>query len=173
MKGRITGAIALVLAVSAIAGCAVQPKQVAVYSNFDEVQARELIQPGANIVSGSALIRQNGGGVVTCAGLEVMLIPRTAYAEERFSTLYGNTQRGYNPVFRTIDFVPNPPEYLQLTKRTLCDAQGNFAFNDVADGEFFLASMITWNVGNAPQGGAIMQAISVAGGQSVQVVLSP
>lgn len=162
------GAMALVLA-----GCASPaPKAVQLSSRFDAARAQELIRPGVNIVSGSALIRQKGGGVVTCAGLPVLLIPDTTYARERMTNLYGNAQRGFNPYHHALKFIPDDPAYTKSMKQTLCDAQGKFSFDDVADGSFFVASTIVWNVGG-PQGGSVMQAVSVSGGEVKQVVLSP
>lgn len=162
----------LVLALS-IAGCATPQKPVQLTSRYNANEAQRLIQPGANIVSGSALIRQNGGGIVTCAGLSIMLIPHTEYAAERIRAIYGNTERGSNPIHRRLQFVPDDTRYLQLTRQAVCDAQGRFTFNDVADGRFYLISVINWQVGNAVQGGSLMQAVSVKGGESQEVVLSP
>lgn len=159
---------------SVLAGCALpQQKPIAVKAPFSVGEAAELTRPGVNIVSGSALIRQNGGGVVTCAGLPVLLVPQTAYATERVKAIYGNTTRGYNPITRRLSFTPDPSTYMQMTRETLCDAQGNFTFPDVADGSFYVISVITWTVANSPQGGSLMQFVDVRGGQSQQVVLSP
>lgn len=169
LKGKILSAVFLV---GLMTGCAT-PKPVQLTANFNTQEASELIKPGVNILSGSALIRQNGGGVVTCAGLPIQLIPKTAYAAERIKAIYGNTLRGYSPVMSQLKFTPDYPEYLQLSRQTLCDAQGNFEFGDVADGDFFVISAIVWQVGNYPQGGALMQAISVRNGDSKQLVLSP
>lgn len=156
-----------------LAGCVTPPKPVQLTASFNAEEARRLIQPGINVVSGSALIRQNGGGVVTCAGLPIVLVPHTSYAAERLRALYGNTERGYNNVYRQLQFIPDEPGYTQYTRKTICDAQGKFSFTDVADGRFYLISHITWQVGNAAQGGALMQAVSVSGGESRDVVLSP
>jgi len=156
-----------------IAGCAAPQKPVQLTTSFNATEAQRLTQPGANIVSGSALIRQNGGGIVTCAGLSIMLIPHTAYAAERIRAIYGNTERGSNPIQRQLQFVPDDTRYLQITRQTVCDAQGKFTFNDVADGRFYLISVINWRVGNAVQGGSLMQAVSVKDGGSRDVVLSP
>ncbi|WP_146180674.1 hypothetical protein [Pseudomonas sp. HMWF032] len=161
----------LALAGVVLVGCAIA-KPVNLTSSFNAQEARELTRPGVNIVSGSALIRQNGGGVVTCAGLQVLLIPKTAYAAERMRVIYGNTERGYNSVYRQVAFNPEIPEYQSINRSTLCDAQGHFSFDDVADGSFFVVSQIVWNVGG-PQGGAVMQAVTVRGGESKQLVLSP
>lgn len=163
---------AALMASAVLAGCA-SAKPVNLVSSFNAQEARALVQPGVNIVSGSALIRQNGGGVVTCAGLPVTLLPRTDYAAERVGVLYGNTQRGYMSAYRRVLFAPPPAEFSQYIRTTACDAQGRFAFNDVADGEFFIETSITWRVGHSTQGGSLMQAVSVRGGESREVVLSP
>lgn len=169
LKGKILSAAFMV---GLLAGCAT-PKPVPLVASFNAQEARELIKPGVNILSGSALIRQNGGGVVTCAGLPVELFPKTAYATERVKAIYGNTLRGFNSVENQFKFTPDYPEYIQLSRQTLCDAQGHFEFSDVADGDFFVFSAIVWQAGGAPQGGALMQAVSVRGGDSKQLVLSP
>ena len=159
---------------TALAGCAMpQQKPISLRAPFNVGEAAALTKPGVNIVSGSALIRQNGGGVVTCAGLPIVLVPQTAYATERVKAIYGNTTRGYNPITRRLVFTPDPSTYMQMTRETLCDAQGNFTFPDVADGSFYVISVINWTVANSPQGGSLMQFVSVSGGQSQQVVLSP
>jgi len=156
------------------AGCAAMgPMPVSLLSNFDSTQAKKLLEPGGNIVTGSALIRQNGGGVVTCAGLPVQLIPKTAYASERIKTIYGNTERGYSEIHRQFQFAPDHSDYLTLTKRALCDAQGHFTFGKVADGEFYVITGIVWDSGGVKQGGSLMQAIALHDGESREIVLSP
>lgn len=167
--------LALIASVGGVlTGCALpQQKPITIHAPFNVGEAGALTRPGVNMISGSALIRQNGGGVVTCAGLPILLVPQTAYARERVTAIYGNAQRGYNPVTRRITFTPDPSTYMQMTRETLCDAQGNFSFPDVADGSFYVISVINWTVGYAAQGGSLMQAVSVNGGQSQQIVLSP
>lgn len=168
--------IAIAMAGLLLAGCASQSKvrTVQLSQAFDTTEAQRLLQPGVNIVQGSALIRQQGGGVVTCAGLQVRLVPKTAYADERVRAIYGNNTKGFTPIhLAQIAFTPDHPGYLQYTKEKLCDAQGNFQFNDVADGDFYLVSQISWVVAQRSQGGSLMQSISVRNGQALQVVLSP
>lgn len=161
------------LAVGLLSGCAMTARQVPLSSTFDTHEARALIQPGSNTVSGSALMRQAGGGVVTCAGLNVLLIPKTAYAAERVQAIYGNIERGYRSIGQQIKFSPDLMEYQELTKKTMCDAQGRFEFGNVADGDFFTVTSITWKAGHSSQGGVLMQAVSVHGGEHKRIVLSP
>lgn len=164
---------AMVLGMAAIIGGCAAAKPVTLTSAFDAQQARQLVQPGTNTITGSALIRQNGGGVVSCAGLTVTLLPATAYATERVAAVYGNTQRGYRPIYAPISFTPAPPEFGQHIRETMCDTQGRFTFDRVADGDFYVETSITWQVRHTPQGGGLMQVVSVQGGESKDVVLSP
>lgn len=117
-------------------------------------------------------MRQQGGGIVTCAGQPVYLVPATPYATERIRVLYGNTERGFNPGRRQ-QFSPDPPEYRQFVKSARCDAQGNFTFDRVADGEFYINTSVMWQVAQTQQGGQLMQSVKLKGGQSVSLVIAP
>ena len=162
--------VALVLVIS---GCAVTPTHNMV-ADFDEAVAKRLTQPGVNVVRGSALIRQAGGGTVNCAGLTIRLIPKTSYATERIVKIYSNTIRGFSPAHIVPpEFLPDDPRYYANILTSTCNAQGFFEFDRVADGEFYLVSNIVWHVANKPQGGTMMRHISVVDGQVVDVVLSP
>lgn len=171
---RIFAAIAISVMLS---GCQTAPQKLSVSSAFDSAQAQSLLVEGPNNIRGSALIRQRGGGVISCAGREVVLVPATTYASERIGALYGSVARGYNPAGiggRRFSFDGEPLEYRQLQRRTMCDAQGFFKFEKVASGTFYVITVITWEVGNSPhEGGALMQRVSLTGGESQEVVLAP
>lgn len=170
-------AIASVLLV----GCATSPtsKQVVLKNSFDADVAQKFLQKGKNTVEGSALMRQRGGGVVTCAGFEARLFPVTAYASERMQTLYGNTNRGFLDVrlLNSTKFIPDSVEYYRFMKTTICDSQGKFAFKEIADGAFYVVTWITWEVPvnryMSRQGGSLMQRVTVRGGEAKEIVLSP
>ena len=113
---------------------------------FDTVQAARMLAPGPNKIRGSALLRQRGGGVVTCAGTTVLLIPATAYARERLGYFYGSGETGY--IVRN-DFVIDSPQvdpgaWNRLQRETLCDAQGYFTFDRFF--AFHFANSIAWAV---------------------------
>jgi hypothetical protein len=151
----------------AIAGCAAQ--KVSVDTPFDAGQAADLMKPGVNTIKGSALIRQRAGTVVTCAGREVRLIPATGYAKRRMEMIYGSST--YAASVPTFEYTH--PGYLALTRSTTCNAQGFFAFDRVADGDFFVATSVTWEAGYTTQGGALMHRVAVAGGEMKEIVLTP
>jgi hypothetical protein len=156
-----------------ISGCATV-KEVSL-SSFDNTQAEKLLQPGKNQIKGSGLLRQVGGGVVSCAGLEVRLVPATTHAQERVTAIYGNALRGYSPgnTHLQVKFLNESVQYFQQVKRTTCNAQGFFSFQDVADGEFYIGTTITWQVNPyVIQGGSLIERIRVKGGETKEVVLT-
>lgn len=165
----------IVFACTTVTGCG--PENVKTNSSFDAGQAAAMLNKGNATIKGSGLIRQNGGGVVTCAGSEVQMIPATEYAKERIAAIYGNTNRGHKELglfTRATKFENEPAAYRQDMRTTNCDAQGTFVFHDVAKGEFFLVTVITWMVGNYNrQGGAIMQRVSISDDETKEIVLAP
>ena len=142
-------------------------------SPFDAAQAERQMEDGLNSIKGNAFMRQQGGGVVTCAGQTVRLVPATHYAKQRFFALFGTFEGGVNRERKNFRFVPDAPNYHTNTKTTKCDSQGNFTFEKIADGEFYVTTIVAWQAGNAPQGGGIMQKITVRGGQNQSIVMAP
>jgi len=198
------------------AGCLppIEPTEVSLQSSFDANAAQELLRKGNNTIRGNALVRQAGGGVVTCAGAEVLLIPATAHATERMLAEYGHLPWGRYSTYahapermvaeygvhcpscaikhiapatevyqgyggRYIKFVPDPVEYRILNKKTVCDAQGDFVFKEVSDGVFYVTTIVSWIVpkvhgsGTETHGGSLMQRVTVSGGETKEIVLSP
>lgn len=166
---------ALLAAVVALTACATQQVPIVrPVSVFDAAKANEMLQPGANTIKGSALMRQNGGSVVTCAGLEVALIPSTEYARERIEYLYGSVNKGSSTALGRVKFTSTDPAYITARRSVICDSQGYFKFERVANGEFFLITSITWKTNQYnTQGGTLMQRVTIAGGEVKEVVLAP
>lgn len=170
----------LVVAVLAgLTGCAMT-KPVQMTKSFNAAEAQNALRRGTNIIRGSALIRQAGGGVVTCAGSQVDLIPATEYANERMMIYYKSVSGGYLPA--EAPNIINPPsvpattdaEYMRLSRKATCDAQGFFTFSDVADGSYYLVTTVLWRVGYNVQGGGLMKRVDLQGGSPiVEVVLTP
>lgn len=167
----------ITMALTAIALSACGPATVKINAPFDENQAKAMLAPGKNQVSGSALIRQAGGGIVTCAGNMVLLMPVTEYAKQWARHVYGTDQNGYRPTAgRGIEFE-GADTFFKNVKSTNCDVEGKFTFQNIADGEFFVFTKINWTVqdqfGPVIQGGSIMRRIALSNGEKVETVLSP
>lgn len=169
----------MILALAAVSvaacGCAAPPaapEPLRVMASFDELAAKAMLQPGRNEITGSALIRQRGGGVVTCAGGTVNLIPATDYAVNRLTLLYGNGRYLPAPSFAR-QFDPDPPAFKQNIRTTLCNAQGFFRFDDVQDGDFYVQTTVLWQVAGHTEGGGLLQRVSLKSGQRIEVTLTP
>ena len=173
----VKGPVIVLLAGAALVGCAAPQAPTLptfeVSVALDQEEASRLVKEGANTVRGNAFMRQQGGGVVTCASQTVHLVLATAYAKQRMLALYGNTERGVTAARMSYKFIPDPPEYYALVRTTKCDSKGNFVFGRVSDGEFFIAVLVTWRVGDSPQGGQLMHRVSVRNRQTLSVVMAP
>jgi hypothetical protein len=164
-----------------IAGCAtpappaVQP--VAQTQRFERATAAAYLVRGTGQVRGAASIRKSSGSAATCAGNAVDLIPATPYADERMNIVFGpNTGSAMvRPDRLGPQGLPEPAsaEYLATTLKTRCDGRGNFYFDQVASGAFWIQTSVRWSDGDIAQGGLIAQRIDVQPGQTVNLVMAP
>lgn len=161
-------------------GCALPPQKIKLKETFDEIEAKNAIGKGNSTVKGSGLIRQSGGGVVTCAGQTIRLVPATKYARERFRAVFGSEDGGYQPIdkTRTIEWIPSTPEsFVKYQRKAVCDPQGFFNIENVSPGQFFVTVDILWNIHREfitiTQGGGIAQLITVEPNSKTEIVLSP
>jgi hypothetical protein len=159
--------ISTLVMVSTLSSCVTTPAPP--LPPFDYEQTKRALRPGNNTIKGSAFLRQQGGGIVTAAGNDVQLVPVTAYSQERFRHLYGNTISGINS-YR--GGLPINPGYNALTHKTIADVDGKFQFSNVADGSYFCTTAIEWRVGDyGRKGGKVMKRVNVSGGRTVTIVV--
>jgi hypothetical protein len=169
MKMKIVAALTIA---TALVGCGtVGGRQVTIGAQFDSKEAALMMLPGNNTITGSALVRQNGGGVVNCGGSRVTLLPATSYTIQRMTAIYGSQSYSND---RGVTFTQGTPDgYLENMRHSICNAAGFFTFDKVADGEYYVQSTVTWSVGYNQQGGALMRRVKVAGGETKEVTLAP
>jgi hypothetical protein len=133
-------------------------------TKFDYAEHKPYTQPGSNIIKGQGFLRQRGGGIVTCAGSHVYVMPATSF----FSEITNHLRAGKEPqVDEKID-----PVYKSMLKQSQCDAQGNFTFNSLPNGNWFVATEVKRTVGYSQQGGALMREVTVSNGETIQVLLT-
>lgn len=134
---------------------------------FDADAAAFINRSGNADVSGQAFLRRNDGIVVYGAGSEVTLIPKTAYSDERIQQIYGSGKQSY--LGRR--FTNDDPNYYTYTRTAIADGEGRFTFKNVANGDYYLVTSVTWLVQYAQQGGLLMERVSVQGGQDANVIM--
>jgi hypothetical protein len=175
MKNRVFA----VVAAAVLTGCAAPPPAEPVPVTlrvFDKALAEAALRPGTGSIHGTALLRQRSGSVVTCAGTRVLLIPYTDHAADRMAVFYGWPESNFLRVGppRKISLINDSPDYGKTTRTTLCDAQGRFRFDNVAEGSFFLRTRVIWSLSSGSlDGGDLIRRVDINAGQTVEVMLTP
>lgn len=171
--------IMIIMLAFMISGCATtmfpMPKveKVSMTSVFKPEQAAYVLEKGNNTVTGQSFLKTMIGEVRTCAGNEAELIPVSDYSTEIMMFSFRNTESGYSPA--NYDFVKTldvqDKRWLDYRKVTYCDAQGNFKFDDVKDGEYYIRTLVVWQIPGrfGFEGGSLMKRVKVAGGQTVNL----
>ncbi|MCR9274409.1 MULTISPECIES: hypothetical protein [unclassified Mameliella] len=156
----------------ATAGC--MGREIETTVPFDPSEVAYINQRGSANIEGQAFFRQQGGGVVTCAGEEVSLMPAGKYTTQRMSQIYGNVNGGRINVLQGVNQKNLPPQYLSMRRTSKCDAEGDFMFTNVANGDYYVITRVLWTVGNniIPEGGALAQRVSIRNGHDVRVLLN-
>lgn len=188
MKTITTGLLLILLNACASSG----PTRITV--PFDEAKARSMLLPGANQVKGRIMVGMSSGALVTCANNVVSLVPVTDYAKEwarRFYQLdtgrYGSLNAAYRMDSREpeVKFVGAEPFYA-ATRTTRCDEDGDFAFSNVANGEFFVVAKTRWlgkdhdyydfmyGINDAQEeDGSVMEKIRLNGNDTIELQWTP
>ena len=159
---------AVVLAL-AVAGAPVQLDNAFV---LDDV--RWVRSAGNSTVSGKVSLKMRDGTAKSCAGFPVELLPVAKYSSERIFRTYASNTSGQvlledNPP----KFTPDAPEYHVYLLKSSCDAQGEYRFENVPAGDYYVMAFIIWDVAGsnpaAKSGGAVMKRIRVAPDSKVVV----
>ena len=125
---------------------------------------------GTNTVSGSAFLRQQGGGVVNCAGNKVVInqnlpyMERNAYAKEYLAL--SNRVRQVSDVDSNLIAFEGELNKLrnQKQKVTYCDVDGKFVFDGLAPGSYKVTTKVYWVVADAGQGGLVSANVRIPDG---------
>jgi hypothetical protein len=130
---------------------------------FDSSAAAYIHKKGPARIEGHAFVTRFDNKVMNASGSYVYLIPATAYARERFVKLYGGRKAVPATSFAS---VQNDPNYAAFTRRTKAESSGRFVFENVAAGEYFVATTVTWKTSEDAifsKGGAIYESVTVKG----------
>jgi hypothetical protein len=155
-------AAALCLPFTALAGVST----IQLDSTFDVDSVKWVREPGDATVTGKAALKLRDGSSKDCAGFEVELLPVATYSSERIFRTYGNNHAGQilledNPP----KFTPDAPGYHEYLIKGACNPAGEFRFEHVPAGDYFVMVFIIWELPglNPPvkTGGALMKRIHV------------
>lgn len=159
-------AFSAVLITAFMTGCATMA--VVQRPDFDPAEYAGLDErTGTGIVSGQVFLRTRGGEVRYGAGSEVILNPVTSYS--RFWYEVGHVQRK--------QISPPDPRLDRYLITTQADGNGNFRFENVPAGDYYLTSSVFWEVPvgiytSQPQGGFISEPVTVVDGSEIRQMLT-
>jgi hypothetical protein len=161
------------------AGCVTQTTpQVATIQPtipFDESALQPFAGKGTSTITGQAFLKTTGGEVKYGAGNDVSLIPVTQYTTKRVEAFVAAS----DPIVAGILAPQHIDLRLQKYIRTVvADGSGNFEFQKIPVGDYYIVCPIFWTVAN-PDLGITDQAGGVANtkthigdGETVKVVVT-
>lgn len=119
-----------VMMMMALTCCSIKP--LTLKAPFDQKASAHILKSGDRLIFGQAFAREESGGVVRAAGSRVLLLPDTKIHEEYADALMHYRQ------------VKLPNRMRKYRQETIADADGKFAFNDLAPGKYLLISKVEW-----------------------------
>lgn len=143
-----------------ISGCL--PNPPIIQTTYNESIFSAYNKEGTGRIYGQAFLKTNGGDVKLGAGNTVILMPANLYTKEIVSLMESN---------KSLANVDNRLGKYQ--RRETADAGGNFEFNNLPPGEYYLACSITWMVNTyIESGGMITYKASLSNGERKRVMLT-
>jgi hypothetical protein len=127
---------------------------------FDEAEFARYRHPGSGSVTGQLVVSGADGSAHVGMSNHVAIFPVTAYTKEIVDREVGNGEY----------LQASDPRFLKYVKTTATDAHGNFGFNNLAAGEYFVLGLAQWNEGNTAQWAC--ETVKVGAGQTAGVKLA-
>lgn len=131
-------------------------------ATFIETEYVPYDRVGTGRIEGQTFMATRGGAVIRGAGREVWLNPVTSYSME----WYERSVVGYQPL------EPSDARAKRFSKTTIADADGNFSFDGLPAGEYYLACQIVWEAGSTTTGGIAHQRVTVREGQTTKAIVT-
>lgn len=155
--------IAFLLVVVLGAGCAVpEPYVIKSKVNHDALQ-NYLVSSNSKLV-GQAFLKTRGGDVKFGAGSIVYLYPAVEYSNEINSIPWYEKVKGHDVGWN------------KYVRSTVADGHGNFEFDDIGSGLYYVESRVTWEIpgkyGPSTQGGLVRKVINVSKNSVNKIILT-
>jgi hypothetical protein len=129
-------------------------------------------KPGKGQIQGQVAYKA-GGKTFVCSENGVILSPETGWVRRRMEILYQSGDHATEPAGEVRSRTPpeRNPAYDQFVKRTQCDATGKFTFSNLADGAWYVISVVRTAPNVAAGEMAVMRRVVIRNGAAVKVSL--
>lgn len=146
---------------------------VPIENEFEEGEISWFSDTGNGSIKGVAQFKSKTGEVKYGSQFRIELMPYTSYTEERLTKIYKESEEGSVFIQDGVPrFIPDPHGY-HKTLQTLCDSEGQFEFNQLPEGEYYIIAFMIWdekvNEQKVLNGGGIMRRVSLSEGQMMRV----
>ncbi len=152
----------------------VQTQAVDFQNNADGYAAHR--KKGSGVVFGQAFLRKRRGGVIDCAGESVLLVPNTGPFKESVAIW----RSGIRPVAASGHKVGvfrdrvSEPQFEGVIRTTICDAQGNFRFENLPTVSWIIFTRVTWQSGeyDIENGRDLISEVTPKSGEERRILLT-
>ena len=134
-------------------------------SSIKEDEYTPYAEQGAGSVIGQAFLQRKDGVTVRAAGSIVTLDPATSIGKEWWD----------RPVRYTHEYfdIPPTPAFLDARRCTRADADGNFRFEHLPAGKYYIQTEVAWQPGGHWAGGLVGAMVEIWNDETVSVALGP
>lgn len=164
----------LLLLVILLTNCATkQPVKkdavIQIHNKFDENEVSWFKNKGAGSIKGNAKFKNKSGELRFGEEFRIELMPYSIYTEERLGKIYDNKKSGFVYLEDGIPkFIPDPEGYHETIK-TFCNKQGDFEFNNLPPGKYYIIAFMFWEKQNIKTGGGLMKKIVLSESESAVI----
>jgi hypothetical protein len=124
-----------IAAAAVVLGCASKPAVVQ-RPKFDALPHMAYLAKGTSMIRGQVLLRERSDAPIPCTDAPMIATPATAY----FRQVIRLAAKGQMPlVGNDVD-----PDYRSIVHNAQCDAQGNFAFDGLPPGDWYVVATVNW-----------------------------
>ena len=149
-----------------VAGCVqVRPYVWSPPSPAQEAEYAPYMELGTGNVTGQAFLQRKDGMTVRAAGRIVTLDPATSIGKEWWN----------RPVRYAHEYFDIPPSHAfrQARRCVRADADGNFRFENLPAGKYYVQTSVTWQPGDYWAGGMVGVMVEIWNDETVSVALGP
>lgn len=164
-------AVAAAVLLSVLSGCQTTQEPVAAFNPSEAAYSRS---KGVAAVKGQLFLRRNDGVVVYGAGSDVTLIPKVSHTDQAVMASFSGSKikHDINIFAKNLTFDPGLEPFVRRTK---ADGQGNFTFDAVPPGAYYVIGKVTWcapsQYGCNPQGGELLEVLTVSPADKAMTVM--
>lgn len=165
---------AMIAAPLAAAACATAPAGPGPYGPPPQQSSGIFIEAPYNAADFAWSQVRGGNGIrgqspkgYSCSGLGVALTPDAPYSRERIAKLYGSVSRADRPVseIRARPVANDNPDLVRYVRSTRCDAAGQFSFDALPSGSYFMIAQV-----NGPGGPLALMRHVILRGDDIEPV---